>query len=172
MVVVGFEFGTQENLDKTEKGIDIATSHKFSQAAHKAGLFVHGCFIIGAPDENKESAEATINLAKSMPINSAQFSGIVVYPGTALYKWAQEKGFITAGDWNEWVTKEGEQATIVSYPQLSKEEIDKLIDKALSEFYFRPRQIITMLRNIKDLGELKNKLLGLTKFVTYLWSRK
>lgn len=172
MLVVGFEFGRQNCLDIVKKGMNIETSVKFAETAHKLGLFVHGCFMIGAPGEDRDSAQATIDFAKFLPIDSAQFSGIVVYPGTELYHWAKENGFLLAKDWSQWVTPEGEQATVLSYPQLSKEEIDRFIDKALKEFYFRPKQIVRMLKNIKDLQELRNKISGLKSFATYLLSKK
>ena len=65
--------------------------------------------MIGAPGETRQSAQATIDFAKSLPLDTMQVSGIAVYPGTPLYAWAKENNYITASDWSDWVDKNHEQ---------------------------------------------------------------
>jgi radical SAM superfamily enzyme YgiQ (UPF0313 family) len=168
MLMVGFEFGTQEALDAVKKGVTLEQSRKFANTAHNLGFTIHGCFMIGAPGETREMAKKTIDFAKSLPMDTVQFSGICVYPGTEMYRWAKENGYLIPGDWREWVSKEYEQMTLLSYPQLSKEEIDAFIDKGLKEFYFRPGQVLRMLWKIRTLSDLRRKLFGFKKFIEYL----
>jgi radical SAM superfamily enzyme YgiQ (UPF0313 family) len=168
MLMVGFEFGTQQALDAVKKNITLGTSEKFARAAHALGFTLHGCFMVGAPGETKESARSTIDFAKSLPLDTAQFSGICVYPGTELYDWAKQNGYLTPKDWREWVGPDGEQQTLLSYPQLSKQEIDGLIDRGLKEFYFRPSQILRMLLNMRSPADLLRKLYGAKSFFHYL----
>jgi hypothetical protein len=66
------------------------------------------------------------------------------------------------------VSKEYEQMTLLSYPQLSKEEIDAFIDKGLKEFYFRPGQVLRMLWKIRTVSDLRRKMFGFKKFIEYL----
>jgi hypothetical protein len=54
---------------------------------------------------------------------------------------------------------------VLSYPELSKDEIDRLIDKGLKEFYLRPKQILRMARGICTWDDLRRKLYGLQKFM-------
>lgn len=168
MLMVGFEFGTQESLDAVKKGIRLEQSRAFARAAHKLGFTIHGCFMFGAPGETREMARKTIDFAKSLPMDTVQFSGICVYPGTEMYGWAREHGYLIPGDWKEWVSSQYEQATLLSYPQLSKEEIDAFIDKGLKEFYFRPGQVWRMLWKIRTVSDLRRKLFGFKKFYEYL----
>jgi anaerobic magnesium-protoporphyrin IX monomethyl ester cyclase len=167
MLMVGFEFGTQEALDSVKKGITLELSQKFAETAHQLGFTLHGCFMIGAPGETKESAQATIDFAKSLPLDTIQISGICPYPGTELYRWAKEKGYLVPKDWKEWVSPSYEQITLLHYPQLSKEEMDYLIDSGLKEFYLRPKQILKMALSIKDVGDMKRKIYGFKSFLNY-----
>jgi len=167
MLMVGFEFGTNAQLDSVKKGTTIEQSKAFAKEAHRLGFTIHGCFMIGAPGETAESAQATINFAKSLPLDTIQVSGIAVYPGTELYTWAKENGFLTAKDWTEWVNADHEQVTILSYPQFSKEQIDLYIDKALKEFYLRPAQIAKMILKLRNWADFKRKLFGFKSFLDY-----
>ena len=123
--------------------------------------------MFGAPGETRESARATIAFAKSLPMDTVQFTGIAVYPGTALYRWAKDSGYLIPGDWRQWLSAEKEQRTLLNYPQLSSREIDAFIDQGLKEFYLRPQQIIKMLLTIRTPGDVLRKLYGLKAFVGY-----
>jgi anaerobic magnesium-protoporphyrin IX monomethyl ester cyclase len=172
MLMVGYEFGTDEALRAVRKGgVSVEMGQRFSQRAHELGFTLHGCFMIGAPGETRESARATIDYAKSMPLDTIQITGIATYPGTYLYKWAKENGYLLAKDWTDWLTAEGEQKTLLSYPQLSNKEIDELIDVGLKEFYLRPRQIWRMLISIRSVGDFLRKLYGLGAFLDYFWKK-
>jgi len=172
MLMVGFEFGTQEALDAVRKGIKIEQSIKFAETAHELGFTIHGCFMIGAPNETRESAQKTIDFAKRLPLDTVQFSGICVYPGTELYDWAKLKKYIVPTNWNEWVNDSLEQVTLLSYPQLSKNDIDELVDKGLRQFYLRPKQISKMIFSIKSADDIRRKLYGFNSFWNYFVNKK
>jgi anaerobic magnesium-protoporphyrin IX monomethyl ester cyclase len=167
MLMVGFEFGSQQALDAVKKDVRLQQSVDFARKAHDLGFIIHGCFMIGAPRETRETARKTIDFAKSLPLDTIQVSGICVYPGTPLYEWARENNYLTASDWKDWVNQDYEQVTLLSYPQLSKKEIDEFIDKGLREFYLRPGQMARMASNIRSVGDVKRKLFGLKSFVDY-----
>lgn len=172
MLMVGFEFGTQEALDAVKKRVTLEQSRRFAEKAHTLGFIIHGCFMIGAPGETKESAQRTIDFAKSLPMDTVQFSGICVYPGTEMYDWAKENGYLLPKDWKEWVSENYEQITLLSYPQLSKEEIDEFVDKGLREFYLRPKQVMKMVLNTRNIIDLKRKFFGFKSFLNYFRNKK
>jgi anaerobic magnesium-protoporphyrin IX monomethyl ester cyclase len=165
MLMVGFEFGTQEALDAVRKGTTLEHSVRLAQEAKKLGFMVHGCFMFGAPGETRQTALKTIEFAKTLPMDTVQFSGICAYPGSEIYSEATEKGFLVPGNWREWVDDNWEQVTVLSYPELSKEEIDQLIDKGLKEFYLRPQQILQMAKAIRTVDDLRRKLYGFRMFI-------
>ncbi|OGW96195.1 MAG: hypothetical protein A2Z81_09640 [Omnitrophica WOR_2 bacterium GWA2_45_18] len=168
MLMTGFEFGYDDGLKAINKGgVSVEMARTYAVRAHELGFTIHGCFMIGAPGETRETAQQTIEFAKSLPLDTIQITGVATYPGTSLYKWAKENNFLKAHDWSEWLTAEKEQKTLLDYPQLSSDEIDYFIDKGLKEFYLRPRQIWQMLLSIRSLGDFLRKLHGLKAFVDY-----
>ena len=167
MLMIGFEFGTDRQLDAVRKGASTGMATSFARRAHQMGFTLHGCFMIGAPGETRESAQQTIDFAKSLPLDTMQVSGIAVYPGTAFYDWAKANDFITARDWTDWVDRNHEQVTLLSYPQMSKEEIDYYVDKGLKEFYLRPRQMLRMLGTLRSWDDVQRKLYGVQSFLDY-----
>ncbi|NLE65116.1 MAG: radical SAM protein [Elusimicrobia bacterium] len=172
MLMVGYEFGTDESLRAVRKGgVSVEMGKRFSQRAHELGFTLHGCFMIGAPGETRASARATIDYAKGMPLDTIQITGIATYPGTHLYKWAKDNGYLLAKDWTDWLTAEGEQKTMLSYPQLSNREIDEFIDTGLKEFYLRPKQMWRMLIAIRSFGDFLRKVYGFGAFVDYFWKK-
>ncbi len=165
MLMVGFEFGTQAALDAVRKGTTLEQSVNLAKEARRLGITVHGCFMFGAPGETRESTLKTIEFAKSLPMDTVQFSGICAYPGTEIYAQARREGHLVPGDWREWVDENWEQTTVLSYPDLSKEEIDRLIDRGLREFYLRPSQMLRMALAVRSLEDLKRKLFGFKGFI-------
>jgi len=168
MLMTGFEFGYDDAFRAVRKGgVSVDMARRFALRARELGFTVHGCFMIGAPGETKETARATIEFAKTLPLDTVQITGIAAYPGTVIYKWAKDNGYLLAKDWREWLTAEREQRTLLSYPQLSNADIDQFIDQGLKEFYLRPRQIWQMLISIRSVGDFLRKLYGLKAFVAY-----
>ncbi len=172
MLCVGFEFGDQRILDNVRKGTSVDQMRRFAEHARNARIRVHGCFMFGGPGETMETARATINLARELKIDTAQFSGMVAYPGTAYYAWAKEHGYLMPQCWRDWVSRDFEQCATVRCPDLSVEQINALIDEGLRAFYLRPAQIARMLGNIRSMADVKAKLHGFKSFVGYFGRAK
>lgn len=170
MLMVGFEFGTQKSLDAVKKGVRLEQSRRFTREAHRLGFIIHGCFMFGAPGETATDCQATIDFAKSLPLDTVQFSGICVYPGTEMYDWAKKKNYLLPRKWTDWVDENHEQVTVLSYPQLKKEKINYFITQAYREFYLRPSQILRMLLNIRSFGDILRKFYGLKSFLDFYFS--
>ncbi|MCK5580824.1 MAG: radical SAM protein [Candidatus Omnitrophica bacterium] len=172
MLMTGFEFGYDDGFYAVRKGpVNVEMARNFAKRACELGFIVHGCFMIGAPGETRDTAQQTIDFAKSIPMDTVQITGVAAYPGTTIYKWAKSHGYLLASDWREWLTAEKEQKTLLNYPQLSNKEIDELIDKGLKEFYLRPKQMFKMFISIRSFGDLLRKFYGLKAFVNYFASK-
>ncbi len=167
MLMVGFEFGTQQSLDRVRKGVLVEQSRSFAERASRLGFTIHGCFMIGAPGETRKSAKETIDFACGLPLDTIQISGMCPYPGTELYEWAKANGYLLPKDWSEWVGKDLEQVTLLDYPNLRKAEMDRLIDRGLKKFYLRPRQILRMIMQIRSWDDLRRKVFGFASFLDY-----
>ncbi len=169
MLMIGFEFGTQQALDAVKKGTKLERSTEFAADAADLGFTLHGCFMIGAPGETVQSARATIDYAKSLPLDTIQISGVAAYPGTEMYEWAKKEGHVIPKDWNEYLDENQEQVTVLSYPGLSKDTIDRMINQGLKEFYLRPKQIWKMGAAIRGVGDVKRKIYGFASFLDAIY---
>ncbi|MCP4108589.1 MAG: radical SAM protein [Desulfobacteraceae bacterium] len=141
LLCVGFESGEQGVLDAMKKRLKIEDAVAFVKNAKQTGILIHGCFIVGNPGETKESLEKTLEYAKSLNPDTAQFFPIMVYPGTKAYNWAKENGYLLTEDYSQWNTEEGLHNCMVSRPDLSNVELVAFCDRARKEFYLRFRYI-------------------------------
>lgn len=136
----------------------------------RVGLMVHGCFMVGNPGETKDTLDTTLELAKEINPDTAQFFPIMVYPGTEAYEWAKENGYIEADDFADWATPEGLHNSVVNTSDLSARQLVEWCDKARREFYLRPSYLAyKVIQVVKRPSEFKRNLMGFKKLVRYLY---
>jgi radical SAM superfamily enzyme YgiQ (UPF0313 family) len=158
-VCVGFESGDPEMLRAMGKGIDPAASAAFARDAAEAGVLVHGCFLFGTPGETRETMRRTLEFALGLPLYSAQFYPMMVYPGTEAYRRALSEGMLTATGWRDWLTEGGRHRSVVRTAALTAREISDFCDHARRRFYLRPGYVArTALRAFSDRDELRRTL--------------
>ncbi len=148
LLCVGFESGDQKVLNAMKKNLKIEKAHQFVKSAKEAGILIHGCFIVGNPEETKETLQTTLNYAKKLNPDTAQFFPIMVYPGTAAYDWAKTNNYLISEDYTEWNTEEGLHNCMVSRPGLTNIELVEFCDRARKEFYLRPGYILYRLKQL------------------------
>jgi len=139
LMIVGFESGDAQILKNIKKGATVERARQFAKDAHNLGLTIHGDFILGLPGETKETIETTINFAKELDCETIQVSLAHAYPGTELYDYAQENGFIAKE--SKMTDTEGHQLAMLEYPQLDKEYALEAVHRFYDEYYFRPKAI-------------------------------
>lgn len=172
LLCVGFESGSQAILNEVRKGIKTATMFEFMKNARSAEILVHGCFMIGNPGENSETIRATIELAKKLNPDTAQFFPIMVYPGTATYDYYREKGFLATEDFSKWVDSRGWHNCIVSMPHLSNVQIVEACNRARKEFYLRAGYVASkVLQVIKQPEEFPRLFKAGRTFFKYLFAK-
>ena len=167
-LLVGFESGNQEMLERMGKNGSVEDATRFMALARGSGLDVHGCFVLGLPGETESSIEETIQFALKLGLHTVQFSAAVPFPGTSFYNYCRDEGLLRAHRWDEWLSG-GEQASVIECPGLSKETIQKGVDEGLTSFYFRPTYLINFLLETKGRSDLYRKIRGAKNFLSYLW---
>lgn len=145
LVVVGYESGSQKVLDGMHKGITLAQSIKFNDAAKKAHMRVHGCFMVGNPGETKETMMETLEFSKKLRMDTVQYFPLIVYPGTEAWTWAKQNNFITAKNYDEWLSADGMHNCVLSTPEVSSKELVDFCNYARKKFYLRPKYIFMKL---------------------------
>ena len=135
----GIESGSQKILDNVKKDIKIEQIIHGVELAAQAGIMTQGFFIFGLPGETEETIEETIKFAKSLPLTRAQFLVLDVMPGTELWDVLE---FEKKVDW----TKTSYHEITWQAPTVSKEILAKAAPRAFKEFYFRPKQLLSLMR--------------------------
>jgi radical SAM superfamily enzyme YgiQ (UPF0313 family) len=173
---VGFESGDVEVIEGMKKNNDDrrnakyhAEAFRFVQCCRDAGILVHGCFMVGNLNETPASMEKTLEFAKKLRPDTAQFFPIMVYPGTTAYKEAKNRGYIQIEDWSQWLTKEGLHNSIVTLPNITHEQLVSFCDRARRRFYLSPPYLLYKLKqSLKDRRELQRNLKGFVTLSKYL----
>lgn len=139
---VGFESGDDRILRNMRKGQTSSTQHRFVRDAHRLGLLVHGCFMVGFPGETKASMEKTLQLAFRVKPDSAQFYPVMPYPGTSAFAYYQQMGFLATENYRDWLTEDGGHRCVLNLPGLPPAEIDAFCERAFRRFHFRPAYLL------------------------------
>ena len=173
---VGFESGDtnvishmHKHLKASQNEYYLDTAQTFTKACKKAGIMVHGCFMIGNLNETQESMEATLKFAKQINPDTAQFFPIMVYPGTAAYEEAKQKGYLATENFDAWLTADGLHNSVVNLPNLTHRELVEFADRARREFYLRPSYIWHKTKqSLRDFDEFKRNIHGFAALSKYL----
>ncbi|HEU5336742.1 MAG TPA: hopanoid biosynthesis associated radical SAM protein HpnJ [Terriglobales bacterium] len=153
LLIVGYESGDAQILKNIKKGATVERARQFTKDCHKLGLVIHGDFIIGLPGETRETVRNTINFAKELDVETIQVSVAHAYPGTELFDYAVQNGFMSN---RQMVDEGGHQLAHIEYPGLSSEEILESVHRFYDEYYFRPRAVYRILRKaVFDSSERK-----------------
>ncbi len=168
-LLVGFESGNQEILDRMKKGITVDESREFMENARKAGILINGAFMIGSPGETKETVMETLNFAMEINPDVAQFYPMMVYPGTEAYDWARENGYLVSTDFKDWITDTGMHNCVVRTPGLSERDLVEYCDYMRRKFYLRPSYILYKLKQaILHPSEGKRTFIAAKRFAKHL----
>ena len=136
LLIVGYESGDAQILKNIKKGATVQRALDFTRDCHKLGLVIHGDFILGLPGETAASIRNTIEFAKRLDCETIQVSMAHAFPGTELYDFAKEKGYITNLAMSD---DAGHQMAHIEYPGLPAEYVMEMVHKFYDEYFFRPK---------------------------------
>ena len=172
LLLVGYETGSQQILNNIRKGTRVDVARRFTADCHKLGVVIHGTFIVGLPGETPETIESTIRFANEINPHTIQVSLAAPYPGTELYQQAVANGWLDVSG-QGLVGSNGVQISSISYPNLSKQEIFKAVEKMYKSFYFRPKKIVEMTSEmIRSPEMLRRRLREAVEFFRFLTARQ
>ncbi|MDO8870313.1 MAG: radical SAM protein [Methanobacteriaceae archaeon] len=170
LLIVGFESGNQIILDNIKKDITVDGIRQFARDCKKAGLLLHGDFIIGLPGETKETIENTKKIIKETKSDILQVSVASPFPGTEFYEFCKKNNYLLTDDPNEYLDEEGHQKAIVSYKEISNEEINQIVNNILSDYYLSLNYVPIAFKQIfrkNGIGELKRLIYSARMYLKY-----
>jgi hopanoid biosynthesis associated radical SAM protein HpnJ len=172
LLLVGYESGNQQILNNIKKGIRLDIAREFSRNARELGITIHGTFILGLPGETPETIRETIRYACEIEPETIQVSLAAPYPGTELYRQAQEQGWLQVQD-TALIDTHGIQTTALNYPGISQTIVFDSVDAFYRKFYFRPRKMFYLFGGmLRDPALMKRRLREGVEFFTFLRKRK
>jgi radical SAM superfamily enzyme YgiQ (UPF0313 family) len=170
LLIAGYESGVDSILQAIKKGITNDQIRQFAENARKAGLLVHGDFIIGLPGETKETIEQTRRLIQEVKPDILQVAVASPFPGTEFYNWCKTHGYLLTDDPNEYLDDAGHQKAIISYPLLSNVEMVHEVNDILRGYYFSLGYVPLALKQIfrrNAIAEIKRIWFSAKMFLGY-----
>ncbi|MFH1448164.1 MAG: radical SAM protein, partial [Candidatus Micrarchaeota archaeon] len=151
-IQLGVESGDDELLERYKKGVTTEQIRNAVSLCKKHRIRVLAHFIIGLPGETRESALKTIEFSKELDTDYAAFNIAIPILGSRLREEAITKGWASTEQLRE-------SDSSLAYPLmatggLSKEEVWQLRNKAIREFYLRPKYILRRILELRSLGQL------------------
>ena len=92
LIGYGIESGSQRMLDVMKKGVTVKQAKDALRWTIKHLGWADTSFMIGAPGENRETIQETIDFCKELGLNPAVIFFTTPYPGTELYRLALQQG--------------------------------------------------------------------------------
>ncbi len=154
LISFGIESGSQDILNRMNKGVTVEDSRKAVNLCHKYGIKTYCFFVIGLPWDSRETIMATINFAKSLDTDFFLFHIALPFPGTELYDVVKENGLISESEL--YGHSHFDPALKTLY--LSAAQLKSLWKKANFAMYSNPKYLLRVLSDIRSPGELLNYL--------------
>jgi anaerobic magnesium-protoporphyrin IX monomethyl ester cyclase len=128
-------------LRRMHKGTSLAKVEQALRWAKQAHIQNYGYFIIGMPGETEDSIRKTIAFAKKLPLDLALFHIAAPHPGTPFFFEVVENGWFRPG--TRWEEVDMDRSTVLDYPDLKAEDLERWARRAFREWAFRPAPMFT-----------------------------
>ncbi|UCH12360.1 MAG: radical SAM protein [Candidatus Omnitrophota bacterium] len=158
---MGLESANQKTLDMINKNVAVDEIIKNSKMIKKGGIDIHLTIMVGYPWESKAEAENTLNVAMKLMtegyVEMLQATVLVPYPGTALYKQAQENDWfrIDSRDYDRFDMSE----PVLKTNDMSPDEVMQMCRRTY-EIFLQPKFIIRNLAKIRSANDINYILRG------------
>lgn len=147
LIGFGIETGSNEGLRKIKKGTTIEQAEEALRLCKMYKMKTYLFFVIGLPWETKKDVEETINFAKKLRGDFAEFNMAFPYPGTEFYQMGIEQGLFKEED----IYAGGNQhKSGLRTLYLSNEELDSLRTKGEKSLLLSPSYILNTISQIRS----------------------
>lgn len=145
-VMYGVESGDPQILKNINKRVDGSRVEGVIRATKKIGIEVRAAFMLGNPGETEATLEENIRYAVRLDPDLALFNITTPYPGTEMFRWADENGYLLTKDWRDYDLSK----PVMDLPTVSAEKVAQYYHKAHRRFYLRPRVIARRLWKLRS----------------------
>ena len=155
----GVEAGSDEFLKVIRKGITVDQARTAFKLTRKAGICTLAYFMIGIPGETEPDVRQTLRLARELDPDFVHVTILTPFPGTEIYLNALADGVYETDHWRDFARspQPGFQPKYWTR-EMSREQLEALLNAAYKSFYARPRYILRQLLKIRSFRELTAKI--------------
>lgn len=155
-IMYGVESANPDILKNIGKRITTAKVEEAVAMTKRVGIDVRAAFMIGNPGETAESMEETMRFAIRLNPDLVIFNIATPFPGTEMFRWADEQGLITTKDWEDYDLSR----PVMTLPTLSRQEMERFYSSAYRRFYLRPAYVLQRLGKIRSLADVLQAVRG------------
>ena len=135
----GIESGSKKVRNGVTKGrFDQNDIRKAIDMTHAAGIHVGANFIFGLPDDNHETMQETLDLAKELNCEYTNFYVAMAYPGSKLYEESLQTNIKLPDTWLGYAQFSAETLPLPT-KHLSSAEVLRFRDEAFMEYHNNPK---------------------------------
>ncbi len=139
-LALGIESANSKVRDGASKNMRVNDIKSIVQAIQNAGIRVIGNYIFGLPEDTRESMQETLDMAKDLNCEFANFYAAMAYPGSKLYEQAVADGLTLPSCWHGY-SQHSFETLPLSNKQLTAAEILKFRDDAFHEYFSNPEYL-------------------------------
>ncbi len=136
-LALGIESGSEHVRDGAEKSLDQQDIVDIVKAIRRAGINVIGNYIFGLPDDDRDTMQQTLDLAKTLNCEFANFYSAMAYPGSPLYRMAVQNGWELPEFWSGF-SQHSYDCKPLPTERVSSAEVLRFRDNAFHEYFENP----------------------------------
>ncbi len=144
-----------QTLKEIKKNIDLEKIKQAVRWFSQEDIISYLFFIIGFPNDTRDSIMKTIDFACEANPTGANFSSLVPFPGTEIYSLLKDQYLLKDGLDDGIMSGFNGGKLYHSCQYLTEEQIIDLQALAYRRFYLRPSKIIEHLQQIRSFSEMQ-----------------
>jgi radical SAM superfamily enzyme YgiQ (UPF0313 family) len=160
-IAYGIESASPEIIQVLHKDTTIPQVAEAVRQTRDAGIQVVGYFMLGSPGETPETIRQTIDFAKKLKVDFAQFSVTTPFPGTELWDvyMANRQEPVS---WDSFIYAGTDNPTtpVFESDKLTREDLKNWLARAYRAFYLRPGYFWQRLRRCRSWDEIRLNFKG------------
>jgi len=163
-LALGIESGSAHVRDGAEKSFGQDDIREIVRLIQRAGISVIGNYIFGLPDDDLDTMRETLDLAKELNCEFANFYSAMAYPGSPLYTMAVDKGWDLPETWSGY-SQHSYDCRPLPTEKIAAADVLEFRDNAFHEYFAAKRYLdmatqkfgIDTRRHIEEMSEARLK---------------
>jgi len=150
----GIESGSPELLECIDKKVSLGKIRETVALTKKVGIDLLLGFMLGLPGETAATMEQSLKFGLELDPDMIIFDITTPFPGTRLYQWADQHGYLKTKKWDEYDL----YTMVMNLPTVSEQEVRDFYSRAYRAFYFRAGYLRKRLLRMRTWLDFKQNL--------------